>query len=270
MRRAIYRDGYFKVSRRLLDSSLWCEDADVVKVFLVLVALSQDPGGPRNGVVYIARRQLAARCFLDESRLSECVGILSREDTESRTQMDGGRRVEILPNGFRVLNYPLYHDREADEKLSAERSRAGRVGGRKSGQVRASQSDKTKQKGSKAEAKRSYGDGEETDREKRTDYRPSAGDSESPKPPAWNSEAIQDHMDGTGGVVNKALAIRITTALRAFTTARAKKLGITPLEAWRTDVRPLWQTWCRGPNAKFGPESFASNPKQAIPPPVPL
>ena len=29
----IYKDGFFKVSRRLLESSLWCQDGDVIKVF---------------------------------------------------------------------------------------------------------------------------------------------------------------------------------------------------------------------------------------------
>jgi len=91
-----------------------------------------------------------------------------------------------------------------------------------------------------------------------------------PGMPAWNQEAIQDHLDGTGGIVNKAMAKRITVALRAFTIQRAKVLGIDPHQAWAQDVRPLWRAWCRSPAAKFGPESFATNPKQAIPPPIPL
>lgn len=166
MKRAIYRDGFFKVSRRLLDSSLWCEDADVVKVFLTLIALSQDPHGPRNGTVFIARKQLAGRCFVTEERLADCIAILAKEDPQSRTTSSDGRRLEILPNGFRVLNYSLYHDRDADEELSRSRARAGRVGGTRSGEVRSVQQDDSKQNRSKPEAKRSYREEIETETER--------------------------------------------------------------------------------------------------------
>jgi hypothetical protein len=71
-----------------------------------LVAMSQDPGGPRNGAVFIARKQLAAKMFLSEERLQECLSVLASPDDESRTQDRDGRRIEILPNGFRVLNWP--------------------------------------------------------------------------------------------------------------------------------------------------------------------
>jgi len=215
-RRAIYRDGFFKVSRRLLDSSLWCEESDVVKVFLVLMALSQDPGSPRNGIVYIARRQLAARCFLTEDRVGECIAVLCREDPQSRTLTDGGRRVEVLQNGFRVVNYPLYHDREIDDALSKARSDAGRIGGsRKSkkskeetGNVEAQDVEQltSKQNGSKQQAKRPYGEETETETRGRTDSRPAA----QAVPRAWNQRACdlvinRYHGTAPGGRIGKAL-----------------------------------------------------------------
>ncbi len=132
----IYREGFFKVSRRLLESSLWCEDGDTIKVFLQLVAMSQDPGGPRNGLVFVARKQLAAKVFLNEERLEECLVVLSGTDEESRTQDHDGRRIEVLPNGFRVLNYGLYHDEAKDILLAKCRSDAGRLGGLVSGKSR--------------------------------------------------------------------------------------------------------------------------------------
>lgn len=154
-RKTIYREGFFKVSRRLLESSLWCEkNPDALRVFLTLVALSQDPASPRNGTVFIARRQLAAKCFLSTERLDAAVFVLENDDIESRTQARGGRRVESLPNGFRVLNYSLYHDREADRTLSLARSAAGAVGGKRSGEVRAAQAISSKQTPSKPEASR--------------------------------------------------------------------------------------------------------------------
>lgn len=135
-RRAIYREGYFKVSRRIFDSSLYMESGDVVKVFFALLGMAQDPAGPQNGVVHVARRQLAAKCFMSDAQLCAALETLCSEDAESRTTASGGRRLEVLPNGFRILNFDLYHDGAKDQEISLLRSRAGRIGGVNSAEAR--------------------------------------------------------------------------------------------------------------------------------------
>jgi hypothetical protein len=251
-RKAIYRDGFFKVSRRLLDSSLWCEDSDVLRVFLALVALSQDPGSPRNGTVFIARRQLAARCFMTEERLEECVRVLSHEDPQSRTGAHSGRRVEVLPNGFRVLNYSLYHDRDMDEKLSRDRSRAGRVGGRHSGETRRTQQHNSKQNRSKREANPKQNEATEREREIETERESIAPASAAPtalalkRPGGWVGEAM-DIWPGViaAGHVGKALS---PVVKRYGADATLSGLG----------------RWLEAGNAKFGPEVYARDAESWI------
>lgn len=80
---------------------------------------------------------------------------------------------------------------------------------------------------------------------------------------AWNQEAIQDHGDGTGGVVSGAYAARITQALKPLAVRIARERQIEFLAAWDL-LRPWWQRYCNSPAAKFGPESFARNPRQVI------
>lgn len=158
-KRGIYREGYFKVSRRVLDSSLWCESGDVVKVFMTLLALSQDPGGPRDGTVYIAQKQLAAKCLMSEEALDACLGVLANPDPQSRTQLEHGRRIEHLPNGYRIVNYEMYHDRDKDEATSRARKNAGRLGGIKTAEVRAAQQEQGQQSASKSQQRRGRGRG---------------------------------------------------------------------------------------------------------------
>ena len=136
-RRPVYSDGYFKVSRRLLSSSLWAENSDVLRVFLVLLELAQDPRGPQDGTVVIARPILAGKALLTHDKLDECLAVLLSPDGSSRSPEFEGRRIEELPNGFRILNHSRYHDEARDRLLRRARERAGRHGGEISGKVRA-------------------------------------------------------------------------------------------------------------------------------------
>lgn len=231
MNRPIYREGFFKVSRRILKSSLWYEPGDVVKVFLTLLSLSQEPAGPRNGVVLVARRQLAAQCFLSEDVLDACIEKLSSPDPQSRTSMDGGRRIEVLQNGFRVLNYGLYHDEAKDSLLREARAKAGEIGGKRSGQVRRAQSDKSR---SKPEANPKQNEATETETEtETTDYvlrTPSA-------PPSWSAQACDDWIAQYGGT---APGGEIGKALKPLVVKHG----------WET-VRPAWKRYLSETEAEY-------------------
>jgi hypothetical protein len=150
-----YRDGWFKVSRRIVDSSLWAEDPLVLKVWLFLLEQSQAGRSLKPGTVIISRAVLAGRCLITPEQLDAAIERLSSPDPESRTSRAEGRRVVVLPNGFRLVNHGEYHDVEAEAHLSETRRVLGRTGGLVSGQSRKAQqdqSDKTKQNPSKAEA----------------------------------------------------------------------------------------------------------------------
>ena len=236
----IYKEGYFKVSRRLLESSLWCENGDVIKVFLALVAMSQDPGGPRNGAVFIARKQLAAKMFLSEERLQECLSVLASPDDESRTQDRDGRRIEILPNGFRVLNYGLYHDEANDVLLTRLRSEAGRVGGLASAKVRWGK-DKIV---SKTQASRKQIQPTETETEKRQDGNGVTA-SVATAPAPWTREACDDWIARFKG---SAPGGRIGKALKPLVGAHG----------W-PEVRAAWQSYLSQSEAEFASaERFAA------------
>jgi hypothetical protein len=135
-RRRAYVDGYFKVSRRIISSSLWAEHSDVIRVWLALNELAQDPAGPRDGTVIISRPILAGRTLLTPDRLGECLAVLEAPDPASRTADFEGRRIEALPNGFRLLNWDLYHDEAREAEIREARAKAGRLGGLESGKSR--------------------------------------------------------------------------------------------------------------------------------------
>jgi hypothetical protein len=205
-KRPIYADGYFKVSRRLLTSSLWTENSDVLRVFLVLLELAQDPRGPQDGTVIIARPILAGKALLSNACLERCLAVLLSPDAESRSPEFEGRRVEALPNGFRILNHQRYHDEARDRLLRSQREASGRLGGEKSGKVR--RINAVARSKSEANAKQNEAHEHEHEHEHETEEkRPSVAIA---PPPAWTREACDDWIaryQGTapGGRIGKAL-----------------------------------------------------------------
>jgi hypothetical protein len=79
-------------------------------------------------------------------------------------------------------------------------------------------------------------------------------------PPSWMNQACGDWMGGTGGVPPGA---RIVKALKPLVARIATDKGIETPEAWDM-IRPYWRKFCASRAARFGPESFAANPKQVI------
>jgi hypothetical protein len=127
-----YRDGWFKVSRRITESSLWAEEPVVLKVWLYLLEQAQAGTSLKPGTVIISRPILAARCLLTMEQLDAAIARLAAPDPESRTPRAEGRRLVVLPNGFRLVNHGEYHDADAAANLSLLRSQAGKLGAERS------------------------------------------------------------------------------------------------------------------------------------------
>lgn len=105
-------EGWFKVSRRLLDSSRWfMEDPQTIKLLVFLVALAQDPLNEEPGTVRIGDTGLAQRTGLQIDFVRAAIDRLSSPDPESRTVTydPEGRTLERVPGGVRLINFDLYH-----------------------------------------------------------------------------------------------------------------------------------------------------------------
>jgi hypothetical protein len=205
--RTRYRDGWFKVSRRIVDSSLWAEDPVVLKVWLFLLEQSQAGVSLKPGTVIISRQILAARCLLSAEQLDLALGRLSAPDPESRTTRKEGRRIEILPNGFRLVNHGEYHDVVADEARSKARSHAGRVGGLRSGEARklkSNQPDSQQQSPTVCEPKSNQ---TETEKETKKETEKNGSAPAVPRP-AWTGDPDTDaDITALGAAVREIAAL---------------------------------------------------------------
>lgn len=101
--------GYTKVFSDIVDSSIWAENSDICKVWVTLLALSDQNGFVRGSIGWLAGKS--------KVRPAICKTALEKfesPDPESRTPDNEGRRIETLPDGWLILNYLLFRDRLSD------------------------------------------------------------------------------------------------------------------------------------------------------------
>jgi hypothetical protein len=88
-----------------------------------LLILASDPGGPRDGNVYISLTALARRANVPLQDAEQAVEQLSQPEPASRIKDHEGRRLEFIDGGYKLFNFKRY-------AISAVRSAAGSSGGR--------------------------------------------------------------------------------------------------------------------------------------------
>lgn len=111
--------GYTKLFADIVDSSIWERDAETCKVWVTLLALSNADGYVRGSVGW-----LAGKAKVSVSKCQQAVEDFSKPDPQSRTPDNDGRRIEILPDGWLILNYLIYRDRlSSDPEAIATRER---------------------------------------------------------------------------------------------------------------------------------------------------
>lgn len=109
---------FVKLSDRLLDSSLWFHDHDVVRVFIFLLLKARP-----DGWCSVTIPAIAHQCLIPLERAREILDILESPDPDSRTAGDDGRRIAVIREPefrIKIINYQKY--REMDY-THAERQR---------------------------------------------------------------------------------------------------------------------------------------------------
>ncbi len=125
---AKYKDEpWFKLNRRLFESSIWEEDLPTRIVWVTLLALAQEPAN-RNmgpGHVIITPGNLMRKALVTREQLDSARTALTSPDPHSRTD-PGKARLEILPNGYRIPAFALYNDADSYERWKEQKREAGK------------------------------------------------------------------------------------------------------------------------------------------------
>lgn len=97
--------GFTKLWSDIVDSSIWNEDADTCKVWVTLLALSNEVGFVRGSI-----RWLAAKAKVSVDKCQIAVDKFLAPDPGSRTETNEGRRIQIVDRGWIILNYEYFRN----------------------------------------------------------------------------------------------------------------------------------------------------------------
>lgn len=101
---------YAKLFTRILDSSIWLESDETLRVWITLLAaMDRDGFASFASVGNLAHR---ARVSVDDTRAA--VSILESPDEDSSDPSHDGRRIERVPGGWLVLNAKKYRNLRDD------------------------------------------------------------------------------------------------------------------------------------------------------------
>lgn len=90
----------------IVDSSLWEESGDVVKVFMTLLATKDS-----DHISRLDAYRIGKKCNIDELVVLDILKILASPDTRRRTQQQfEGRRIKAVEDGWLILNGQKYRD----------------------------------------------------------------------------------------------------------------------------------------------------------------
>jgi hypothetical protein len=105
--------GYVKLFDSLLTSSLWCHEHYVLRIWIAMLARCNS-----QGVVEGSVPGFASLCRVTTEEMRTALDLLISPDPDSRTTDHEGRRLEVVPGGWRILNYKAYRDKGQEKEGS--------------------------------------------------------------------------------------------------------------------------------------------------------
>lgn len=97
--------GFVKLDCTILESTIWAEPDDVLRVWIALLAKADS-----FGVVRSTLPAMANQCRTTLDRMHQILELLKAPDPYSRTPDNEGRRIEEIEGGWLILNYVKHRE----------------------------------------------------------------------------------------------------------------------------------------------------------------
>lgn len=98
---------FVKLDCGILDSSLWCESPETVKVWITMLAMAT----PR-GIVEATAPGIARRAMLSIDAVARALETFESPDQNSRSTAEDGKRLKRVDGGYLILSYERYRDKD--------------------------------------------------------------------------------------------------------------------------------------------------------------
>lgn len=115
---------YTKLAKTIISSTIWGEDSDIRCVWVTMLALAD-----KNGEVHATIPGLARLAVVPVEKADEAIQKFLSPDPYSSTKIDEGRRIEVIPGGWFLINHDLHRrlaSKEDEKEKAASRKRRQR------------------------------------------------------------------------------------------------------------------------------------------------
>lgn len=102
---------FTKLFNSIIYSSIWMEDDATRVVWITLLAMAD-----RKGFVYGSVRGLAKAANVEDEKCRLALEKFLGPDADSSNPENEGRRIELVPGGWRLLNYERYRGMRDEEQ----------------------------------------------------------------------------------------------------------------------------------------------------------
>lgn len=111
---------FVKIDCKILDKSIWRESPGVCKVWITLLAMADSDGLVEASITGIADR---AKMSIEETEVA--IIKFQQPDKWSTNQENEGRRIERITEGFKILNYQQYRNKDYTAAARVKKYRDG-------------------------------------------------------------------------------------------------------------------------------------------------
>ena len=113
---------FVKLLNSILKSSIWFESYETKIVWITLLAMAD-----RNGNIWATPRAISHDALVPLPETLDALKKFQEPDPESRSEEYEGRRLEVIPGGFHLLNYDrVRNTRDAEIRREQEREASRR------------------------------------------------------------------------------------------------------------------------------------------------
>lgn len=95
--------GFALLWSQILDSSIWMESKETRLVWITMLAMRDS-----EGKVICSIKALAHRARVEPEHAEEAIRCFLSPDPDSRTKIEGGRRVREIDGGWQLINHEQY------------------------------------------------------------------------------------------------------------------------------------------------------------------
>lgn len=113
--------GFTKLDRTILQSSIMLADGDTFKAWIALLAATDSDGIARISPVF-----LATICHISMDKCMEILDFFMQPDPYSRSKASDGRRIQVVEDGYYVINYLDYREHTYSTSRDAIKKRKKR------------------------------------------------------------------------------------------------------------------------------------------------